>query len=105
MSNTAVKAVDIRHWTFGCAMTLGASTIAAAAAAAAATTPPAFAMNLRRSVIMLTRSPGLRETMRCGKVEQRRSAQARAGFVASIAVTCPLTPRRDLGTSPERLDR
>jgi hypothetical protein len=43
--------VDIRHWTFGCAMTLGASTMAAAAAAA--TTPPAVAMNLRRSVITL----------------------------------------------------
>ena len=51
MSNTAVKAVDIRHWTFGCAMTLGASTIAAAAAAASA--PLAVAMNLRRSVVTL----------------------------------------------------
>jgi hypothetical protein len=37
----------MRHWIFGCAMTLGASTMAAAAAA---TTPPAVEMNLRRSV-------------------------------------------------------
>src|SRR5438094_4105808 len=50
MSNTAVKAVDIRHWTFGWAITLGASTIAAAAEAI---TPPAVAMNLRRSVVTL----------------------------------------------------
>jgi hypothetical protein len=41
--------VDIRHWTFGWAMTLGASTMAAAATAAIA--PPAFTMNLRRSVV------------------------------------------------------
>src|SRR6266536_298650 len=54
MSNAAVKAVDIRHWTFGWAMTLGASTMAAEAAAA--TTPPAVAMNLRRSVITLPSS-------------------------------------------------
>src|SRR6266542_2387923 len=54
MSNAAVKAVDIRHWTCGWAMTLGASTMAAEAAAA--TTPPAVAMNLRRSVITLPSS-------------------------------------------------
>jgi hypothetical protein len=48
-SSAAVQAVDICHWTFGCAMTLGAST--KAAAATVATTPLAFAMNLRRSVI------------------------------------------------------
>jgi hypothetical protein len=39
----------MRHWTFGWAMTLGASTMAAAATAAI--TPLAVAMNLRRSVI------------------------------------------------------
>jgi hypothetical protein len=39
MSSDAVNAVDIRHWTFGCAMTLGAS--ATAPAPAAANTPPA----------------------------------------------------------------
>src|SRR5215510_6957201 len=49
-SSAAVKAVDIRHCTFGCAMTLGASVMPAAATAAA--TPPTFAMNLRRSVMM-----------------------------------------------------
>src|SRR5215510_15304773 len=43
------NAVDMRHWIFGCAMTLGASTMTEAAAAA--TTPPAVTMNLRRSVI------------------------------------------------------
>src|SRR5689334_6514840 len=47
-SSAAGQAVDMRHWIFGCAMTLGASTMAAAAAA---TTPPAVAMNLRRWVI------------------------------------------------------
>jgi hypothetical protein len=51
-SNTAVKAVDIRHWIFGWAMTLGALTTEEAAAAA--TTPPAVAMNLRRSVLTLS---------------------------------------------------
>src|SRR6266540_3103887 len=54
MSNAAVKAVDIRHWTFGWAMTLGASTMAPEAAAA--TTPPAVTMNLRRSVVTLPSS-------------------------------------------------
>jgi hypothetical protein len=44
--------VDIRHWTFGCAMTLGASTMCAAATAAII--PVAFAMNLRRGVITLS---------------------------------------------------
>src|SRR5262245_44491409 len=47
MSCAGVQAVDIRHWTFGWAMTEGASTMAAAA-----TTPPAVAMNRRRSVIL-----------------------------------------------------
>src|SRR5712691_1211104 len=54
MSIACVQVVDIRHWTFGWAITLGASTIAAAAAAA--TTPLAFAMNLRRSVVTLPSS-------------------------------------------------
>src|SRR5713226_2150152 len=54
MSNTAVKAVDIRHWTFGCAVILGASMMVAATVAA--TTPPAVAMNLRRWVITLPSS-------------------------------------------------
>src|SRR5712692_8508738 len=53
-SSAGVKAVDIRHWTFGWAMTLGASTMVAAAAAAM--TPPAVAMNLRRSVVTLSSS-------------------------------------------------
>src|SRR3989304_631183 len=102
-------------------MTLGASTMTAAAPAAI--TLPAFAMNLRRSVITLTPSVGLRGTLqlfrarirdvdrnaggrtpRCGEAERRRSAQACVGFVASLAVTGPLTPRRHLGTSPERRD-
>ena len=87
-------------------------------------TPPAVAMNLRRSLIMLTPSLGLRGTMRFFPVgirdtdpnaggqtpqweeaERRRPTQAGAGFVASLAVTGPLTPRRYLDTSPERLDR
>ena len=46
-SSRGCQAVDIRHWTFGWAMTFGASTMAAAATAAIA--PLAFAMNLRRS--------------------------------------------------------
>src|SRR6185436_11748115 len=50
-----VQVVDIRHWTFGCAMTWGASTVAAAATAASA--PPALTMNRRRSVIPLASSP------------------------------------------------
>src|SRR5215813_601121 len=49
-SSAGGKAVDIRHCTFGCATTVGASTMAAAAVAA--TIPPAFAMNLRRSLTM-----------------------------------------------------
>ena len=49
-SSAGVQAVDIRHWTFGWAMTFGASTTAAAPAAAS--TPPAFTMNLRRSTAM-----------------------------------------------------
>jgi hypothetical protein len=55
LSNTAVQVVDIRHWTFGWAMTLGASTMPAAATAAIA--PLALAMNLRRSVLTLPPSP------------------------------------------------
>jgi len=39
--------VGIRHWTFACAITLGASTVAAAATAII---PLAFTMNLRRPV-------------------------------------------------------
>src|SRR6266567_7567574 len=54
-SSAGVQVVDIRHWTFGCAMTLGASTMAAAATAAIA--PLAFAMNLRRSVPTPPSSP------------------------------------------------
>src|SRR6266404_2814228 len=54
LSSTGGQAVDIRHWTFGCAMTLGASTIAAAATAA--TAPPVFTRNLRRSVVTLPSS-------------------------------------------------
>src|SRR5713101_7972277 len=54
LSSTGGQAVDIRHWTFGCAMTLGASTMAAAATAASA--PPAFTMNLHRSVVTLSSS-------------------------------------------------
>ena len=50
MSSAAVQAVDIRHWTFGWAMTLGASTTAAAPAAASA--PPAFTMNRRRCMVL-----------------------------------------------------
>ena len=49
MEEPLVQVVDIRHWTFCWAMTWGASVMAAAAATA--TAPPAFAMNLRRSVI------------------------------------------------------
>src|SRR5262245_10751596 len=41
--------VDMRHWTFGWAMTLGTS--ATAAVATAATVPAALVMNLRRAVI------------------------------------------------------
>src|SRR5262245_61324741 len=44
----------MRHWIFGCAMTLGASTMADAAAAA--TMPPAVAMNLRRAVLLFSSS-------------------------------------------------
>src|SRR5215831_130988 len=57
-SSAGVKVVDMRHWIFGCAMTLGASKMAAAATVAAA--PLAVAMNLRRAVITLS-SAGLRQ--------------------------------------------
>src|SRR5262245_38289650 len=39
----------MRHWTFGCAMTFGASTTAAAVIAASV--PPAVTRNLRRSLV------------------------------------------------------
>src|SRR5262249_14511980 len=55
-SSARGQAVDMRHWTFGCAMTWGASMIAVAVAAA--TMPPAVRRNLRRSLISLT-PPGL----------------------------------------------
>ena len=55
MSSAGVQVVDMRHWTFGCAMTLGASTMAAAAAAAIA--PLAVARNLRRSVVTRLLTP------------------------------------------------
>src|SRR5262245_34111125 len=48
-SSVGGQEVGIRHWTFGWAMTLGASMIVAAVTAAAA--PLAFARNLRRLVI------------------------------------------------------
>src|SRR5438445_7618525 len=54
MSFAGVQAVDIRHWIFGWAMTLGAWTMAPVATAAIA--PLAVAMNLRRSVITLASS-------------------------------------------------
>src|SRR6266542_41590 len=38
-------------------------------------------------------------TPRWEEAERRKPTQARAGFVASLAVTGPLTPRRYLGTS------
>src|SRR5262245_3355035 len=47
-SSPRVHAVDMRHWIFGWAMTLGASTILVVAAAASA--PPVLTRNLRRSV-------------------------------------------------------
>src|SRR5215813_13471771 len=43
------QVVDMRHWTFGCAMTFGASTTAAAVIAASV--PPAVTRNLRRSLV------------------------------------------------------
>src|SRR2546425_479611 len=55
MSNVAVQDVDIRHWTFGWAMTLGASTMAAVAAVAI--TPLAVVRNLRRSALTSLNSP------------------------------------------------
>src|SRR5262249_34524373 len=53
-SSAFVHAVDMRHWTFGCAMTLGASTMAAAVAVARA--PLAVTINRRRSVVTLPSS-------------------------------------------------
>src|SRR5215470_9862661 len=55
MSREAGQAVDMRHWTFGCAMTLGAPTMAAAAAAARL--PPAVTMKRRRSLVTALSSP------------------------------------------------
>src|SRR5215472_5770843 len=49
-SNAAENAVDMRHWTFGCAMTWGKSTMAAAAAVTKV--PPAVTMNLRRALVV-----------------------------------------------------
>src|SRR5215470_13896640 len=43
--------VDIRHWTFGWAMTFGA--VMSGVAAAAAIAPPTFVRNRRRSLVML----------------------------------------------------
>jgi hypothetical protein len=65
-SSAGVQAVDMRHLTLGCAMTLGASMMVDVAAAA--TTPPAVARNLRRSVIALPSPLGLRKTIvSCGQ--------------------------------------
>src|SRR5262245_43799919 len=50
-SNDAAQAVGMRHWTFGCATTLGASTTLVAAAAN--TVSPALTMNLRRPLVTL----------------------------------------------------
>src|SRR5262245_13725567 len=54
-SSTAVQLVDMRHWIFGWAMTLGASTIVAAATAVSA--PLAVTRNRRRSVVIEPLSP------------------------------------------------
>src|SRR5215813_8722834 len=54
-SSDGVQAVDMRHWTVGCAITLGASTATAAAAVASA--PVAVTMNLRRSLVTPSSSP------------------------------------------------
>src|SRR4029077_18967954 len=56
MSNAAVQAVDMRHWPFGCASTLGTSTMLVAAATAIA--PVAVARNRRRSFVTLPSSSG-----------------------------------------------
>jgi hypothetical protein len=57
VSSTAGNAVGIRHWTFGWAMTFGASTTTAAPAAASA--PPAFTINRRRSTRIVSSSGSL----------------------------------------------
>ena len=49
-SSAGVQVVDIRHWTFGCAITWGTLMIVAA------TIPLAVAMNRRRSVISVPSS-------------------------------------------------
>src|SRR5438876_10496754 len=48
MSDARVQAVDMRHWTFGCAMTLGGGSAPGAAALA----PFAVARNWRRLFTM-----------------------------------------------------
>src|SRR5215467_12945592 len=53
-SSSAGYTVDMRHWTFGCAMTFGASTIVAAATAVSA--PLADTRNRRRSLVIVLSS-------------------------------------------------
>src|SRR5262245_19210887 len=48
-SFAGLHVLDIRHWIFGWAMTLGASTTGAAPIAA--NVPPAFTMNQRRPIV------------------------------------------------------
>src|SRR5215813_10085534 len=55
-SKATENAVDMRHWTFGWAMTWGTSTMAAAAAVTKV--PPAATMNLRRALVTLLSSSG-----------------------------------------------
>src|SRR5262249_10836998 len=61
-SSALGQAVDMRHWTFGWAITLGASTAAAAPTATRA--PPVFTMNRRRSMeaLLLHRARRVRFT-------------------------------------------
>src|SRR5262252_5245468 len=54
-SRDGVQDVDIRHWTFGWAITMGESMMAVATTAA--TRLPPVAMNLRRSLVMASSSP------------------------------------------------
>src|SRR5262249_14593756 len=72
-----LNAVDILHWTFGCAMTFGASMIVAAATVA--TAPLAFAMNLRRPVITFSSlggEPILLNNLIRPQQQRRRDRQA-----------------------------
>src|SRR5215813_7031368 len=55
-SKATENAVDMRHWTFGCAMTWGTSTMAAAAAVTKV--PPVVTINLRRTLVTLLSSSG-----------------------------------------------